>query len=53
MISMIRNSEDFMNSYKAFLRDWKINKIIDWFFWWYKYYLYICIREMKHKMDVF
>jgi hypothetical protein len=29
MISMIRNSEDFMNSYKAFLRDWKINKIIE------------------------
>jgi hypothetical protein len=29
MISIIRNSEDFMNSYKAFLRDWKINKIIE------------------------
>lgn len=29
MISMIRNSEDFMNSYKAFVRDWKINKIIE------------------------
>lgn len=29
MISMIRNSEDFLNSYKVFIRDWKINKIIE------------------------
>jgi hypothetical protein len=29
MTSMIRNSEDFLNSYKEFLRDWKINKIIN------------------------
>ena len=29
MISMIRNSEDFSTSYKVFIRDWKINKIIE------------------------
>ena len=29
MISMIRNSEDFLSSYKAFIRDLKINKIIE------------------------
>ena len=29
MISMIRKSEDFLSSYKAFIRDWKINKIIE------------------------
>jgi hypothetical protein len=29
MISMIINSEDFLSSYKVFIRDWKINKIIE------------------------
>ena len=29
LISMIRKSDDFLNSYKAFIRDWKINKIIE------------------------
>ena len=29
LISMIRNSEDFISCYTSFLRDWKINKIID------------------------
>ena len=29
LISMIRNSEDFISCYTSFLRDWKINKIIE------------------------
>ena len=29
MLSMIKNDESFLKSYKSFLRDWKIGKIID------------------------
>jgi hypothetical protein len=29
MLSMIKNDEAFLKSYKSFLRDWKIGKIIE------------------------